>query len=270
MELTGQATGFVVDAEHGIILTNRHVVTPGPVGGRGGVPDHEVVTLRQLYHDPVHDFGLYQYDPAALKYIHPVSSSSRRTMPGGHHIRIIGNDAGEQLSILSGTLARIDRDARLRRRCYNDFKPFYFQAVSGSTGGSSRIAGDQYRRRGDRPQRRRAHDAASSYFLPLDRVVRALALVEAGSPSVVAPSRRCSSISITTNSDVWACRRIPRRTCASSSRMPPDSWWWTRCSRTDPQTSGCSPGDVLLRVDGKTISTFVPLDEIMDSRSARP
>jgi S1-C subfamily serine protease len=28
---SSQATGFVVDAEHGIILTNRHVVTPGPV-----------------------------------------------------------------------------------------------------------------------------------------------------------------------------------------------------------------------------------------------
>jgi S1-C subfamily serine protease len=28
---TSQATGFVVDAERGLILTNRHVVTPGPV-----------------------------------------------------------------------------------------------------------------------------------------------------------------------------------------------------------------------------------------------
>ncbi|MCP4495333.1 MAG: hypothetical protein GY825_00995, partial [Phycisphaeraceae bacterium] len=28
---TGQATGFVVDAERGIILTNHHVVTNGPV-----------------------------------------------------------------------------------------------------------------------------------------------------------------------------------------------------------------------------------------------
>ena len=26
-----QATGFVVDAKQGLILTNRHVVTPGPV-----------------------------------------------------------------------------------------------------------------------------------------------------------------------------------------------------------------------------------------------
>src|SRR3984957_19040950 len=28
---TAQATGFVIDAERGLILTNRHVVTPGPV-----------------------------------------------------------------------------------------------------------------------------------------------------------------------------------------------------------------------------------------------
>jgi len=28
---SGQATGFVVDAKRGLILTNRHVVTPGPV-----------------------------------------------------------------------------------------------------------------------------------------------------------------------------------------------------------------------------------------------
>ncbi|MBV8804335.1 MAG: hypothetical protein JO042_04795, partial [Sinobacteraceae bacterium] len=27
---TAQATGFVVDADRGLILTNRHVVTPGP------------------------------------------------------------------------------------------------------------------------------------------------------------------------------------------------------------------------------------------------
>jgi pro-apoptotic serine protease NMA111 len=31
---SSQATGFVVDAERGLILTNRHVVTPGPVTPR--------------------------------------------------------------------------------------------------------------------------------------------------------------------------------------------------------------------------------------------
>src|SRR5690606_17133962 len=28
---SSQATGFVIDAERGLVLTNRHVVTPGPV-----------------------------------------------------------------------------------------------------------------------------------------------------------------------------------------------------------------------------------------------
>ena len=32
---SSQATGFVVDAERGLILTNRHVVTPGPVVADG-------------------------------------------------------------------------------------------------------------------------------------------------------------------------------------------------------------------------------------------
>ena len=36
---TAQATGFVVDAERGLILTNRHVVTPGAGDRRGHVPE---------------------------------------------------------------------------------------------------------------------------------------------------------------------------------------------------------------------------------------
>jgi S1-C subfamily serine protease len=34
------ATGFVVDAARGIILTNRHVVQPGPVTAEASTPTH--------------------------------------------------------------------------------------------------------------------------------------------------------------------------------------------------------------------------------------
>ena len=36
---TAQATGFVIDAKRGLILTNRHVVTPGPGHRAGDLPE---------------------------------------------------------------------------------------------------------------------------------------------------------------------------------------------------------------------------------------
>src|SRR5262249_27322359 len=42
---SSQATGFVVDAERGLILTNRHVVTPGPVTSEATFLNREEVQL---------------------------------------------------------------------------------------------------------------------------------------------------------------------------------------------------------------------------------
>ena len=42
---SSQATGFVVDAEKGYILTNRHVVSPGPFTGYCVFDNHEEVSV---------------------------------------------------------------------------------------------------------------------------------------------------------------------------------------------------------------------------------
>lgn len=45
LSMSSQATGFVVDAERGYILTNRHVVCPGPFWGYCIFDNHEEVSL---------------------------------------------------------------------------------------------------------------------------------------------------------------------------------------------------------------------------------
>lgn len=66
---TSEATGFVVDAEKGIILTNRHVVGPGPFSGYIVFNNQEEVDTYPIYRDPVHDFGFLKFDPKAVKYM---------------------------------------------------------------------------------------------------------------------------------------------------------------------------------------------------------
>jgi pro-apoptotic serine protease NMA111 len=67
--VSSEATGFVVDAEKGLILTNRHVVGAGPFWGYCIFDNHEECDVYPVYRDPVHDFGFLRFDPKAIKYM---------------------------------------------------------------------------------------------------------------------------------------------------------------------------------------------------------
>ena len=68
-----------------------------PVRAEALFLNQEEVRLVPVYRDPVHDFGLFQYNPDDLKYIEPVALKlNPEGARVGVNVRIVGNDAGAQ------------------------------------------------------------------------------------------------------------------------------------------------------------------------------
>ena len=261
------ATGFVVDAERGIVLTNRHVVGAGPIRLSATFQNQERVDGMPLYRDPIHDFAFVRYNPADLKYANPQSLPLRpEKVRTGLNIRVIGSDGGEQLSILTGTIARLDRQVpSYGRYGYNDFNTFYIQAASSTSGGSSGSPVIDMDGHVVALNAAANTKTASSFFLPLPRIQYALERLQAGEKI-----------------DRGGLQTLfAHESFRDLARLGLDADTEQRARDIDPSNNGMlmvkqviaggvadeilEEGDILLSIDDQLIVNFVDLEALLDS-----
>jgi len=184
----------------------------------------------------------------------------------GSEIRVVGNDAGEKLSILSGVISRLDRNAPEYGEGYSDFNTNYIQAAAAASGGSSGspvVNVDGYAvalQAGGR-----ADGAATDYFLPLDRPSRALNCIRRGIPIdrgtmqtqwLIKPFDECRRLGLTPEHEAAIRKGFPKETglLVADIVLP-----------QGPGDGKLEEGDVLVKVNGEILTQFVRLDEILDS-----
>ncbi|KAI3403196.2 NMA111, partial [Candida oxycetoniae] len=264
--LVSEASGFVVDAERGLILTNRHVVGPGPFTGYVVFDNHESVDVKPIYRDPIHDFGFLQFDTRGVRYLKLTKLDLEPQLAKvGTEIRVVGNDNGEKLSILAGIISRIDRNApNYGELEYSDFNTEYIQAAASASGGSSGSPVINKDGKCVALQAGGATNASTDFFLPVNRPKRALQCIQHDMPITrgdiqvewqLKPFNECSRLGLSSEAETKARELFPGKIGLLVALLVLPG---------GPADGIIEEGDTLISVNGEYISTFVRLDEILD------
>mmetsp|Transcript_22583 Transcript_22583/g.52603 ORF Transcript_22583/g.52603 Transcript_22583/m.52603 type:complete len:1114 (+) Transcript_22583:59-3400(+) len=269
-------TGFVVcmqDPTQSLILTNRHIIGCGPIRARATFYEHEELRVWPIYRDPVHDFGLLQFDATQLRFTPKTCIPlAPKELLVGAEVLVIGNDNAEKIQILPATIARVDRNCPEYGDNYDDENTFYAGAGSNTSGGSS--GSPVIARSGNciALNAAGANEGASAFFLPLDRAVYVLQWLQSHREQAPLPPRGTIFTKFLFRPFDFLRRlgftEVQEKEALSSEKsqsLPQKGLLVVESSM--PETEGeekLRPGDVLLKVDGEWCGDFTGLEECLD------
>ncbi|KAI8894394.1 hypothetical protein BC833DRAFT_605056 [Globomyces pollinis-pini] len=184
----------------------------------------------------------------------------------GLDIRVVGNDAGEKLSILAGSLSRLDRNAPdYGELTYNDFNTFYLQAASSTSGGSSGSPVLNIDGHAVGLQAGGHTKAATDFFFPLDRVKRVLGLIQKGHTV----TRGTIQVHFTHRPFDQVRRLGLRDSVEKKIRLyDPKEIGMLVAETVLPKGPGSfflQESDILVSINNQIVTKFVPLEDYLDS-----
>lgn len=171
---TSFATGFVVDAERGIIATNRHVTGTSPANIKINFHDGSFTEAQILYYDPTHDFGFYKIDPTEVEFeLQAVQLGKWEELSLGDELLLIGNNEKEEYSIKFGRIANLNVNK-------GDRHSSYIHTTFDRTGGSS--GSPVWNTASEVIAIHARGTDTSSFELPIDYLIDALKLIQSEIP----------------------------------------------------------------------------------------
>ncbi|CAN0915313.1 Protease Do-like 7 [Linum grandiflorum] len=180
-----------------------------------------------------------------------------------------------QLSIMAGTIARLDREAPCYTDDgYNDFNTVYIQAASGTKGGSSGSPVIEKHGRAVALNAGGGIMSSSAFFLPLERVIRALKLLQEGNHvyknlwNAVCIPRGTLQTTFYYKGFNEVCRLGVKKDIEQMVRhVSPDETGMLVVESVVPDGPAyehLEAGDVLIRVNGEITTKLLTLEAILD------
>jgi pro-apoptotic serine protease NMA111 len=227
--------------------------------------DFRQLDVSVIYYDPIHDYGFLKFDPQALKRTSVSELTLRPDLAVvGMAIRVIGNDAAQRLTISEGTISRVNRNAP-EYNGYMDFNINYLQGSAMTSGGSSGSPVIDIHGNVVGLNAGGFASASIAFFLALEHPLKSLQhlLRDEQIPRgtlqarwTLQPFHECQTLGLT---DDWVAtiqQQLPEETgmLVVKAVLP-----------GGPAESRIQEGDVLLKLNGKVVTRFSDMTDILDS-----